>query len=355
MLIFAVKMHRTLLLFIPIYLLSSCIQRPGESDVLSEGVPAEILVITDEDQLNDVETGFQRYFNVKDSNLIRADQANEKKLEKLYSFWFARSKSYDGTEKTAPLMLIYGESGKYSSDLTKRHPVESFNSKNGFALQVFKNVWAKPQTVIRLRYGRDMSPQKILQNGGDREIAEMFLKHETSQGLPGNLASNDYTDSVSKSIENNYGFGFSFPPQFHLAYINSDIVWLQQETQKFYRHIFINLFSDSVKIESAEKAIENRNYFTRKYIQNTEGTKTLVSGSDLFPVSWKITNGVGVLRGWYQEEGTFRRGPFVRYYFHDKPNRRYIAFDGFLYAPEMNKVSFYRLFDIIAHSYHLRK
>ena len=194
---------------------------------------------------------------------------------------------------------------------------------------------------------------KFSPNGGAAEISSLLYKYELSQGLPGNLLGNSYTDSLSKVIKANYGFSFQFPPQFRLAYNNTDVVWLQQETQKFYRHIFVNIFSDSIPLNDAEAAIKNRNEFSRKYIKNTEGTSALVSRSDLFPVRWlpnqKIgKNTVHILKGWYQEDGTFRRGPFVRYIFHDKPNHRFIAFDGFVYAPEQARLPFFRLFEILA-------
>lgn len=339
--------------------LSSCITRPEPSHVPSEGMPGEVLVVSDEDNLDEVKSAFETHFKVFDPILLVAENADERRFEKTFSFWYGRSQSWEGSEKTAPLILIFGEAGKYSSDLTKRHPVKSVSSKNGFSMQVFKDVWGKPQTVVRLRYGRDMNAEKILAKGGDREISDLLLEFERNQGFPGNLATNAYTDSVSRLISRQYGFGFAFPPQFRLVYSNSDVIWLQQETGKFYRHIFINIFSDSLELNQVS-AIENRNYFTRKYIRNEEGTSTLVSRSELFPMSWKKAQKTGklesdVLRGWYQEEGTFRRGPFVRYIFHDKANRRYIALDGFVFAPDMDRQPFYRLFDHIANSFYLQK
>jgi hypothetical protein len=72
----------------------------------------------------------------------------------------------------------------------------------------------------------------------------------------------------------------------------------------------------------------------------TQFTREKIKGTDVF-----------VLRGWYQEELTFRRGPFIRYFFHDTKNHRYIAFDCFLYAPEQNRLPFYRLFEIMAQGF----
>jgi hypothetical protein len=242
------------------------------------------------------------------------------------------------------------KAGKYSSTLDKIDAVKTISGR-GFQLYIYKDVWAKNQTVIRCETKSLTEDFKSLAESLEKE----FLENELQQGLPGNLMPNEYCDSISKIIQGKYGFSFKFPPQFRFEFSNPEVVWLWQETPRFYRHVFINIFSDSVLIDNPEKAKANRNYFTGKYVKNTEGTRVVVSESKMFPLTWdnqvKIgKHTVGILRGWYTEEGTFRRGPFARYFFHDKANKRIIAFDGFMHAPDMPKLPFYRTFDLMASS-----
>lgn len=323
-----------------------------DPQTLSEGIPSEVLVVCEEDKKETAKEAFAKSYKDYEDILTIAEEAEQQKKEPSYSFWFVGQNAYQGSERNASLIVVLDQAGDFSKDLKALKPSET-QAKNGFTLYTYSNVWAKPQTVVYVEtHGANLS--SLLANGLDHALAGLLRKNEISQGFPGNLATNHYTDSVYQLIAKNYGFGFKFPPQFNLAFSNSEIIWLKQETGSFYRHLFINIFSDSVKLDSMTDAIANRNAFTRKYIQNTEGTKVLVSNSNLFPKEYSTdASGTKILRGWYQEEGTPRRGPFVRYIFHDLSNKRYIALDGFVFAPDSKRNSFYRLFDIIGNTFTL--
>jgi len=347
------KFNTASLLAFAIYL-SACGYKEPADFLPTEGSPAEVFAVTHEENQETVKTHLEKNFNRFSPILIKAEQAEKQEFEPSLQFWYGRPESIEGIEKQSPLILVMEVNdtkvGKYSSTLDKRDAVKTINGR-GFQLHIYKDVWAKNQTVIRCETKLLTEDFKSLAESLEKE----FLENELQQGLPGNLMPNEYCDSISLLIQGKYGFSFAFPPQFRLEFSNPEVAWLWQETSRFYRHVFINIFSDSVLIDNPEKAKANRNYFTGKYVKNTEGTRVVVSESKMFPLTWdnqvkigKYT--VGVLRGWYTEEGTFRRGPFVRYFFHDKSNKRIIAFDGFMHAPDMPKLSFYRTFDLMAAS-----
>lgn len=332
--------------------ISACVQKEPTEILPTEGSPAEVFVVTHEDNQETVKSHFGGSFNIFSPILLKAEKAEKQEFEPSLQFWFGRPESIDGIEKLSPLILVMEvdgkKAGKYSSKLEGSDIAKTFSGR-GFQLYVYKNIWAKNQTVIRCETESLTEDFKSLAETLEKE----FLENELQQGLPGNLMPNEYCDSISRLIQGKHGFLFKFPPQFRLEFSNPEVVWLWQETPRFYRHVFINIFSDSVLIDNPEKAKANRNYFTGKYVKNTEGTRVTVSESKLFPLTWESNaklgkHTVGILRGWYTEEGTFRRGPFVRYFFHDKANKRIIAFDGFMHAPDMPKLPFYRTFDLMA-------
>jgi hypothetical protein len=349
----AMKIYPVLLLAFATFF-SACVQKEPAEFLPTEGSPAEVFVVTHEDNQETVKTHFEKNFNRFSLILLKAEQAEKQEFEPSLQFWFGRPESIDGIEKQSPLILVMEvdgkKAGKYSSKLDGKEIIKTINGR-GFQLYIYKNIWAKNQTVIRCETESLTEDFKTLAEALEKE----FLENELQQGLPGNLMPNEYCDSISRLIQGKYGFSFKFSPQFRLEFSNPEVVWLWQETPRFYRHVFINIFSDSVLIDNPEKAKANRNYFTGKYVKNTEGTRVVVSESKMFPLTWdnqvKIgKHTVGILRGWYTEEGTFRRGPFVRYFFHDKANKRIIAYDGFMHAPDMPKLPFYRTFDLMAGS-----
>lgn len=318
----------------------------------SEGMPGEVLVVSKD--ISELKDQFEQFFTEVDSNLIVAEQADLLQYEKAISFWFAPATSIEGSEKLAPVILVLNDAQKYSSTLEGLKPSKKA-SVAGTDISIFKNVWANPQTAVYIDANAKEFAELLKKEGFTKALNSALQEQIIGQGLPGSLSTNSYTDSISKIIASNYGFTFDFPAQFRLEYTNPEIVWLRQESNKFYRHIFINIFRDSAPINSKEAAIQNRNAFTYKYLSNSEGTKVAVSKSNLFKTQFtkeKIQGReVFALRGWYQEELTFRRGPFIRYFFHDTKNHRYIAFDCFLYAPEQNRLPFYRLFEIMAQGF----
>ncbi|MBL7811271.1 MAG: DUF4837 family protein [Bacteroidetes bacterium] len=308
-------------------------------------MPGEILVIANEEALEQVKALFETTYTSKDSLLVLAEKAESGTIENDFSFWYARHKAYESNEKLSPLVVVYetaGSCGDFSADLDKAGVKPT--RKGTLPLEVYTDVWAKPQTVVRVK--GELNPGLV------KALSDIFHTAEKKQGLTGNLAPNPYCDSVSRVIQGNYGFGLKFPPQMSLQFSNREVVWLWQQTNQFYRHVFINIFSDSLKLETREQAVANRNLFTIKYVTNDEKTKTVVSENSLFPLRWSgfDAKGVAVLRGWYTEEGTYRRGPFVRYIYHDKPNNRYVAVDGFVFAPDQSRLSYVRTLELIAES-----
>lgn len=351
--IFAIMFNRPVFYSVFLSLLLFACSRHTPPTQTAEGSPGEVLVVCNEKFTDTVENLFQIQFRRYSYNniLLFAEKAEKQEFEPSFYFWVERDKAWEGSEKLNPLLIVVevqgNSAGRFSSDLNSAKPEQS-EKLNNAKISVYRNVWALKQTVIRLELKNTTLTSEV-----SEKIEGLLEIAEKQQGLPGNLAPNAYTDSVSNLIRGNYGFSFQFPPQFRLNFSNREVVWLSQETQKFYRHIFINIFSDSLLPKNTEEAVKNRNLYAEKYLKNTEGTRVKVSESSLFPLTFnqnnKIANQqVSVLRGWYSEEGTYRRGPFVRYFFHDKANARVIAVDGFLYAPNMNRLSFYRTFDLIA-------
>ena len=344
-------------ILLTVLLIASCSRREKKELPLSEGSPAEVLVVSHESVKDQTEASFTQGYRLFDSTLLIAEKAESGKYETSLSFWFARHQSHEGSEKNAPLILVFEpkgkEAGAFSDDLNKEKP-ESETIGQGFSIQTFSHLWAKKQTVVRLKTDGETVPPSVWP-----EIEKLFRKAELKQGLTGNLAPTGYCDSIASLIQGQYGFRFDFPPQFRLEFSNREVVWLWQETNRFYRHVFVNIFSDSARIETLQDAVSNRNLFTDRYLKNDEGTRVKVSESALFPLTWQKQVSVGklkadVLRGWYAEEGTYRRGPFVRYFVRDSENRRIIAMDGFLHAPDMPRLTFYRTFDLMAATFELK-
>lgn len=320
---------------------------------ISTGQPAEIMVITHKLTLEALEKSIHN-MDVTDSITLEGEDATQKKYETRFNYVFMDHTTFSDEQTRFAALIMVVNMGKGAGGYDEELQGLSAAGKLGNNIKIFDNVWAEKQKVLAIRCDNDAELKKILTQY-KKEINEIYTKAELEIGLTGFLAPNKYSDSLNQLLYGGYGFKMDISPVFALAQANQELVWFNQETPGFYRHLLLNIFKDSLSINTKEEAIANRDYFTKKYIKNREKTDIVVSKSSLYPISWERNVKLGkntfdVLRGWYTEEGLYRRGVFARYFYHDKSNNRYVVLDGFIFAPDMRKNTMYRMFDITAAS-----
>lgn len=120
----------------------------------------------------------------------------------------------------------------------------------------------------------------------------------------------------------------------------------------------VNIYPMNPKTESLinaqDFAINQRDSFTKKYLKTAEGTWVETSKSGIFPLRFTKTKQgnqeILTVTGWYSELNTNRRGPFIRKIIKDNQNQRYVAIDGFLFAPNQPRLRLMRELEIMVQS-----
>lgn len=303
----------------------------------SNGAPGKFLCIAQYDILATIEDnlplllGYDSMLNFPEKNIYN-------KFEFKYNVQFATEKEVDN-----PILehanLIVVTSKQHPSALAEKIKTLKPNWELG-AFQLFKNVFSQPQSILVVNLEQENETPRTFKTAAI-QVQKALREAQVNMGLYDELKPDKTSDSLTRLIQAAYHIQLPLPSGFNIVQSNTELCWIFNDNNVFVRHLFINFFSDSVAIQTLEQAIENRNYFTKKYIKNSEGTRTRVSESSLFPIQWQEVSihgkTVKVLRGWYTEEGQFKRGVFLRYFFHDKSNKRYVAVDGILFAPEIQK------------------
>jgi len=222
-----------------------------------------------------------------------------------------------------------------------------------------KDVWSKQQVVLWIRdthsAGENFSlgwlkkHQAILCSiTKSIETGEFnHSKHKPTAVIEQNI----YSDSVSQLLAGKYNVDLCLNATLKLVQATSDFIWLRNENSQFHSNFMVNIFPATESAMSLDSVVAMRNYFTKKYLKTAEGTWVEISSSGIFPTRLKKSNHNGnpeyYLTGWYTELNTDRRGPFVRKIVLDKKNRRWVAFDGFLFAPNQPRVSLMRELEIM--------
>jgi hypothetical protein len=168
------------------------------------------------------------------------------------------------------------------------------------------------------------------------------------------LIQNRYSDSISAAIEANYAVKAMSTAEFKLVTKANDFLWLRQETGNYHSNLMLQFIAGSDSLEDQTIA---RNALTKKYLKTAEGTWVEISESGQFPVrKWTVNGPHGQeywMSGWQTELNTNRRGPFLRRVIRDTTNHRYVAIDGFIFAPNQPRNRMMRELEIMVSQFNL--
>ncbi|QTD39116.1 DUF4837 family protein [Polaribacter batillariae] len=215
-----------------------------------------------------------------------------------------------------------------------------------------KNVYAQPQTIIYV-YGTD-----------DASVLKMFKKYE-KQIIDAYIESDiEMTQSVFKTREidnsnyktlTNLGVSFVIPDNFKTVDDTGEFLWLRQHlTSGIAKTGSNNILVYSIPLINEEKVAENivavRDSIGEKYIPGSDQeTMHMITEEAYTPFTTEIKlagKKAYETRGKWEVKNDFMAGPFVNYSVIDKKNNRVIVFEGFTYAPSVNKRAF--LFELEA-------
>jgi hypothetical protein len=358
-----------------IFIGSGCNSSESVQKDTAIGVAARITVFYPEhfeDSINDI---FTQTKWAADSNLIRFEenlpQSDPGYYEALFEFElhsFSQMEEEDistgNNLRSAPLVWILDPKGKFedltqSSQKNTEHPKVILKDTiiNQIECTWISNVWSFPQIVLIIHdthsSGENLnslwfqSNQQILLH-----LTKRFELQNTQTNKTGNhhpcLVQNRYSDSISGAIEANYSIKPVLSAELKLVSKANDFLWLRQETNNYHSNV---MFQFIPMTDSMLNQKNVRNELTKKYLRTAEGTWAEISESGQFPIrQWQVKGIYGTeywMSGWQTELNTNRRGPFLRRLLRDQANHRYIAVDGFIFAPNQPRNRLMRELEIM--------
>ena len=318
-----------------------------------------------------------------DSNLIRfeenLDKSNDAYYESQFEFElhnFSQMQEEDIATKnkmhSAPLVWIIDPKSKFD-DIAQAAESKKLDARkilkdttiNNIQCTWISNVWSVPQVVLLINDlhsdGENMTSswfqanQQILFKLTKQFELENIVVTKTGSHHPG-LIQNRYSDSISAAIEANYAVKVMSTAEFKLVTKATDFLWLRQETGNYHSNLMLQFIAGS---DSLEDQTVVRNALTKKYLKTAEGTWVEISESGQFPVrKWTVHGPNGQeywMSGWQTELNTNRRGPFLRRVIRDTTNHRYVAIDGFIFAPNQPRNRMMRELEIMVSQFNLEK
>jgi hypothetical protein len=316
-----------------------------------------------------------------DSNLIRFEEnlsiSNDAYYEAQFEFElqnFSQMEEEDIATKnkmhSAPLVWIIDPKNKFD-DIAQAADSKKLDARkilkdttiNNIQCTWISNVWSVPQVVLLIHDSHSdgdnvksswfQANQQILFKLTKQFELENIVVTKAGSHHP-ILIQNRYSDSISAAIEANYAVKAMSTAEFKLVTKANDFLWLRQETGNYHSNLMLQFIGGS---DSLEDQTVVRNALTKKYLKTAEGTWVEISESGQFPVrKWTVNGPNGQeywMSGWQTELNTNRRGPFLRRVIRDTTNHRYVAIDGFIFAPNQPRNRMMRELEIMVSQFNL--
>jgi len=195
----------------------------------------------------------------------------------------------------------------------------SFTKKIGsYDLTAYKNPVSNGQWLI------DLGDFDInaLSKDDCIDLKNFIVEISNSLGLEGFFEKNnptEYIRGIQSEIESIWGLSLQIPNDWKIFGTDTGFLWLGKfnPTGGFYSLWISKSHSSNANIGIKEHN-SLRNIATRKYFHNDEGTKMVISEIPIYRTKELDKN---LFQGWYTEEATTRRGPYLtKYIFNPKLN-----------------------------------
>ncbi len=213
------------------------------------------------------------------------------------------------------------------------------------AFVVKHDVYARPQTLVYLQAKDEESILKLFEKHKST-VVKTFLASDVKyvQGL---FQKERLDDSQYKTLQN-LGISLTINKNFKTVDDTGEFLWLRQHLLSgIAKTGSNNILVYSLPLTNEDKIADNiskvRDSIGKIYIPGSREGMYMITEEAYTPYTFD-TEIAGrkayETRGKWEVKNDFMAGPFLNYTIVDKPNNRIIVFEGFTYAPSINKRAF---------------
>jgi hypothetical protein len=244
----------------------------------------------------------------------------------------------------------------FSSMMKASRNILIISESNNEGFSVKNNIYAQPQTVVYIQAKDDAGIVKLLQKH-KKEIKSIFLEADVK--FTQSIFEKDKQDNTHYKTLQNLGISLTIPTKFNLVDDTGEFLWLRNHlTSGIAKTGSNNILVYSIPLTDENKVADNivavRDSIGEKYIPGTDAeTQHMITEEAYTPFTFDaVIDGKKAYetRGKWEVKNDFMAGPFLNYTIIDKKNNRLIIFEGFTYAPSVNKRAFLFELEAIAKS-----
>ena len=244
----------------------------------------------------------------------------------------------------------------FSSITKKTHNILFVEKSNKEGFTIKKDLYAAPQTLISVTAKDEEGLINQLKKHS-KEIVKTF-KEKDIHFLQGVFRAKKLDDSKYKTLKK-LGLSLTIPEEFREVDDTGDFLWLRQHLRSGIakgdgtNNILVYSMPLLNEDEISKNILSNRDTIGKKYIPGSKEGMYMITEAAYTPVTVEaiVANKKAFeTRGKWEVKNDFMAGPFLNYTIIDKKNNRLIVFEGFTYAPSINKREFVFELEAIAKS-----
>jgi len=206
-------------------------------------------------------------------------------------------------------------------------------------VEIRSDVWAQPQTHIRIRFPDHPALFTALGKYGN-VLIEYYVEAEMRRILK--AFRNVENVKIRAEIQQKLGFSLVFPTAYYIAKNEPDFMWIRQVTKDYNLEVFLHVFPyEDTAAFLPENVIKVRNRLGEQYVPGpTEGS---FMGTEMLltpDVRRFRLNGfyAAETRGWWKMMNhSSMGGPYLNYTLLDEARNRIIVLDGLVFYPNKDK------------------
>jgi hypothetical protein len=224
----------------------------------------------------------------------------------------------------------------------------------GFSVK--HNLYAQPQTIIYVQAKDDEGIIKLLQKH-KKEIRSIFIDADIQ--FTQSIFKKDEQDNSHYKTLQNLDISLTIPSKFNIVDDTGEFLWLRNHllsgiAKTGSNNILVYAIPLIDESKVADNIVAVRDSIGKQYIPGTDAeTQHMITEEAYTPFTFDaVIDGKKAYetRGKWEVKNDFMAGPFLNYTILDKKNNRLIIFEGFTYAPSVNKRAFLFELEAIAKS-----
>lgn len=228
------------------------------------------------------------------------------------------------------------------------------------AVIVKKDIYAKPQTIVYATAKDEYDLVQLIRKRG-KEIIQVFKNEDLK--FTQHLFENEKLDETTFKTVQNLDVSLTIPKSYRLVKDSLDFLWLRQHLKSGIARGdgTNNILLYSVPLRDREKIADNitsvRDTIGKKHIPGSKEGMYMITEQAYTPFTYESEidgKKAYETRGKWEVKNDYMAGPFLNYTIIDEKNNRLVIFEGFTYAPSINKRDFIFELEAIAKTLKIR-